>query len=236
MKESKRTANNERILNEVRRAVTNNEKLTCAQLAQRLDIVPSTVIKAARKMGFSGWNDMYYSLSQRYSEALPLSIDSMGVFGDGRLFEKIRQLTEELLDHKEKSLMVASVGDSEFLADYLLDMLWKRGFRPIRLSTPIRHEAVEGNVAPGLCLFINESGMALYEVGNKLAEAGWKIAAVTSSSDTPLAGIAAISVELRNRKSPVDSYLPNFFAARVQIFLELLFAEMDAILNQPIGK
>ena len=80
MKESKRTANDERILNEVRRAVTNNEKLTCAQLAQRLDIVPSTVIKAARKMGFSGWNDMYYSLSQRYSEALPLSIDSMGVF------------------------------------------------------------------------------------------------------------------------------------------------------------
>ena len=156
MKEPKLTATDERILDEVRLIATYNEKLTCAQLAQRLEIAPSTVIKVARKMGFSGWNDMFYSLSQQYSEELPLSIDNMDFFGDGRLFEKIRQLTEILLDHKEKNLIIASVGDSEFLADYLLDMLWTRGFRPLRLSTPLRHEAQEKNIEPGLCLFINE--------------------------------------------------------------------------------
>ena len=91
MKEPKLTANDERILNEVRRMVGNGEKLTCAQLAQRLNIAPSTVIKTARKMGFSGWNDMYYSLSQQYSEELPLSIDNMDSFGEGRLFEKRRK-------------------------------------------------------------------------------------------------------------------------------------------------
>ena len=236
MKEPKLTATDDRILDEVRLVVTNNEKLTCAQLAQRLNIAPSTVIKVARKMGFSGWNDMFYSLSQQYSEELPLSIDNMVFFGDGRLFEKIRQLTEILLAHKDKNIMVASVGDSEFIADYLLDMLWERGFRPFRLSTPLRHEAEEGRVEPGICLYVNESGIALYEAAQKMADTGWKIAAITSSNDTPLAGISSVSVEIRNRKSAVDSYLPNFFAARVLIFLELLFAEMDTIIKRPFGK
>ena len=236
MKEPKLTANDERILNEVRRMVGNGEKLTCAQLAQRLNIAPSTVIKTARKMGFSGWNDMYYSLSQQYSEELPLSIDNMDSFGEGRLFEKNHQLTVALLEFKEKTLMVASVGDSEFLEDYLLDMLWRRGFCPVRLSTPLRRAAEEGMMAPGLCLFVNESGIALFDAAGKLKEAGWKLAAVTSSSDTPLSGISEISVEIRNRKSSVNNYLPNFFAARVLIFLELLFVEIDAISKRPFGK
>ena len=236
MKEPKLTPNDERIMNGVRLVVGNGEKLTCAQLAQRLNVAPSTIIKTARKMGFSGWNDMFYSLSQQYSEELPLSIDNMDSFGDGRLFEKIRQLTAVLLDHKEKMLMVASVGDSEFLEDYLLDMLWKRGFRPVRLSTPLRRAAEDGMMAPGLCLFVNESGIALYDAASKLKEAGWQIAAVTSSIDTPLSGISAISVEIRNRKSSVNNYLPNFFAARVLIFLELLFAEMDSISKRPFRK
>lgn len=236
MKEPKLTANDERILDEVRRIVTDNEKLTCAQIAQRLQIAPSSIIKVAQKMGFSGWNDMFYSLSQQYSEETPLSIDNMDFFGDGRLFEKIHQLLELLLGYKDRPIMVGSVGDSEFLADYLLDMLWQRHFRPLRLSTPLRHEAQEGKIPRGLCLFINESGIALYDAGDKLEEAGWKLIAITSSSDTPLAGIASHTVEIRNRKSPVDSYLPNFFAARVLIFLELLFAEMDATKNKPSGK
>ena len=236
MKERKLTANDQRILDEVRLMVMNNEKLTCAQLAQHLGIAPSTVIKVAQKLGFSGWNDMYYSMSQQYREEPPLSIDNMGFPGEGRLFDKIRQLTDLLLDSREKSLMVASVGDSDFLADYLLDMLRKRGFRPIRLSTPLRHEAQEGNVPPGLCLFINESGIALYDAANKLKQAGWKIAAITSSRDTPLAGISVYSLEIRNRKSPVDNYMPNFFAARVLIFMELLFSEMDERTKRPFGK
>ena len=44
MKEPKLTATDERILDEVRLVVTNNEKLTCAQLAQRLaDLIPTII-------------------------------------------------------------------------------------------------------------------------------------------------------------------------------------------------
>jgi len=227
MKEPKLTANDQRIIEEIRGVVERGEKPTCAQIAQRLQIAPSSVIKLAKKLGFTGWNDMFYSLNQQYSEEIPLSIDSMDFFGEGRVFEKIHHLLELLYQNGQRQILVSCVGDSEFLTDYLLDMLSQRNFRACRFSNPILRQIQEGRLLPGLCLFVNESGIALYEVGEKLMELGCTVVAVTSSSETPLASIASETVEIRNRKSSVDVYMPNFFAARTLIFLELLFAEMD---------
>lgn len=236
MKEPKLTANDQRILDEIQRIARQNEKLTCAQIAHHLQTAPSSIIKLAKKLGYSGWNDMYYSLSQMYNDSVPLSIDNMDFFGEGRVFEKIRQLLQLLQEYKDRQIIVSCVGDSEFLTDYLLDMLWQRNYRACRYSNYILEHVTEMQMPPGLCVFVNESGIALYDAGARLGELGWKVVAITSSSDTPLAGIASDTVEIRNRKSSIDSYMPNFFAARVLIFLELLFAEMNECKKRSFGK
>lgn len=236
MKTPKLTANDQRILDEVQRLVRQNEKLTCAQIAEQLQIAPSSIIKLAKKLGYSGWNDLYYSLGQMYNDAVPLSIDNMDFFGEGMLFEKIHRIIDLLLEYKDREIMISCVGDSEFLRGYLLDRLWQMDFRACRFSNQLLDHINETQMTPGLCVFVNESGIALYDVGATLEEMGWKVIAITSSSETPLAGIASYTVEIRNRKSPVETYLPNFFAARVMIFLELLFAEMNERKNKPFGK
>ena len=236
MKAPKLTANDQRILDEVQRLVRQNEKLTCAQIAEQLQIAPSSIIKLAKKLGYSGWNDLYYSLGQMYNDAVPLSIDNMDFIGEGMLFDKIHRIIDLLLEYKDREVMISCVGDSEFLRGYLLDRLWQMDFRACRFSNQLLDHINETQMTPGLCVFVNESGIALYDVGATLEEMGWKVIAITSSSETPLAGIASYTVEIRNRKSPVDTYLPNFFAARVMIFLELLFAEMNERKNKPFGK
>lgn len=236
MKEQKLTANDERILEEIQQIVRRNEKLTCAQIARRLQIAPSSIIKLAQKLGYTGWNDMFYSLSQMYNDNTPLSIDNMDFIGEGRVFEKIHQLLSLLEENGGRPVIVSCVGDSEFLTDYLMDMLGQRNFRVLRFSSEVLRRIQENRLEPGLCFFVNESGIALYGAGEKLEELGCRVIAVTSSSETPLASKASYAVEIRNRKSPVENYMPNFFAARVMIFLELLFSEMDASGYKPSGK
>lgn len=227
MREIKLTANDEKIFDAIKGLVKRNQKQTCAQIAGQINTAPSSIIKLAKKLGYSGWNEMYYSLSRIYTDAVPLSIDNFDFLSEGKVFEKTRQLMELLLAHRDRRIIIGCVGDSEFLANYLMEKLWQRGFSACRYSEQLRASLDTGDGAPGLCVFVNESGILLVDACIRFQELGYRVYAVTSSSETPLAAKADLSAEIRNKKSSVEYYLPNFFAARVMIFLELLFAEMD---------
>lgn len=123
MREIKLTKNDEKIFEEIKRLVKLNQKHTCAQIAEQIGTAPSSIIKLAKKMGYSGWNEMYYSLSRIYSDAVPLSINNFDFLSEGKIFEKTRQLMELLQAYKDRKIVIGCVGDSEFLTNYLLDKL-----------------------------------------------------------------------------------------------------------------
>lgn len=227
MREIKLTKNDEKIFEEIKRLVKLNQKHTCAQIAEQIGTAPSSIIKLAKKMGYSGWNEMYYSLSRIYSDAVPLSINNFDFLSEGKIFEKTRQLMELLQAYKDRKIVIGCVGDSEFLTNYLLDKLCQRDYSACRYTDRILSGLREAPGEPGLCVFVNESGILLVDACIRFQELGYRVYSVTSSTETPLAAKSDFSVEIKNKKSSVDNYLPNFFAARTLIFLELLFAEID---------
>lgn len=234
MKEIKLTKTDEKIYEEIKRIVKRNEKPTCAQIAQQIGIAPSSIIKLAKKLGYSGWNEMYYTLTQIYTEAVPLTFDTFDFVSRGQVSDQLRQLTELILRYKNSKIIVSCIGDSEFLTNYLLEMLWKRQFVACRYSSEIMYMLQDDPGAPGLCLFINESGIVLYNACIQLRALGYEVLALTSSRQTPLGGQADHVVEIKNKKSSPDNYMANFFAARAMIFLELLFAEIDERQNEGV--
>lgn len=227
MKKPKLTKNDEKIYRGIQILIRQQKKPTCAQIAAELGVAPSSIIKLAQKLGFSGWNEMYYSMTWLQADTMPLAIDNFDFIGESRVFERIRQLMDLLRQYRDRTIVVACMGDSEFLASYLLEKLWERDFKACRYSEQVLFAVDENPGEPGLCLFINESGILMLNVCIHFQNRKYKVFAITSSAETPLATRADYSLEIQNRKSSVTHYLPNFFPARAMIFFELLFAEID---------
>ena len=224
MEEIKLTESEKRIYQVLLQCVKNRKKETVAQLAKRAEAAPSSIVKLAKKLGYPGWSEMYYTLCSQTSDSISLSFDNFNFLTDEDSKAYIETLCKLLDDFYTQRILVASVGDSECAGTYLLKKLWHRGF----MAMPL-HRGQMSQQESGVMFIINESGIALLSQCIEAKEHHFTVASITSNHCSPIASASHITVEIKNHKSQLERYNPNFFAARVLIFLELLFAKYDEI-------
>lgn len=203
-------------------ATKQKEKCTVQQLAQRAGVAPSTVVKLARKIGYSGWNEMFYALHDRYVNVAPISYDDFHFPTLENRRAEIDRICELLYRCRDGWLLVYGLGDVEYIANSLMAKLWEHGFRASVFSENQLAKAAACG-AESAAILINESGLILLGVCMQARENGLHTVSISSSCHTPLAANSEIAVELKNERSALKEYAPNFFAARVLMFLELLF-------------
>ena len=68
MEQVKFTEVEQRVYNEVVKCVKQRTKGTVAQIAKEAQVAPSTIIKLAKKLGYPGWTEMYYSLCSQTTD------------------------------------------------------------------------------------------------------------------------------------------------------------------------
>lgn len=226
MKEIKFTPTEQRIYDEMRQAARHQEKTTVAVIAQRAGVVPSSVVKVSKKLGYTGWKDMYYSLSHRSTNSLSLSFTDFDFLADQEIFHYIGTLSDLLIRHRKDSILVDSIGDAEYAGSHFIVELWKRGIEVRPYNRELLDVQLKDREA-GILFIINESGVVLLHSCLRGREKGYRVVSVTGNSKSPLASNSDISVELENKKSTLEAYLPNFFTARVLMFIELLFVSYD---------
>lgn len=219
-----------RIYEQIIEAAKQKEKCTVQQLAQRAEVAPSTVVKLARKMGYNGWNEIFYALHDRYVTAAPIAYDDFHFPTLENQHAEIDSLCELLYRCREGWLLVYGLGDVEYVANSLMAKLWDHGFRATIYSENQLARAA-GCGAESAAIFINESGLLLTSGCMQARKSGLHTVSISSSCHTPLAVNSEITVELKNERSPLKEYAPNFFAARVLMFLELLFASYREYAN-----
>lgn len=212
-------------------AVKAQEKPTVARIAQRAGVVPSSVIKVAKKLGYPGWSEMYYTLSSTYTDEITLSFDDFDFLSDRDTDDYIKTLCEMLMRYHQDCIFVSSIGDGEFAGEYLIHKLWERGF----IAMPYYRRLLEVEDAQsktGVVFIINESGIVLLNSCVEAKAKEYNIVSITSNRKSPLASNSHVTIELKNHKSTLQDYAPNFFTARVIVFLELLFVTYDELMKQ----
>lgn len=210
------------IYEQVVEAAKQKEKCTVQQLAQKVGVAPSTVAKLARKIGYSGWNEMFYALHDRYAAAAPIAYDDFHFPTLENRRAEIDSLCELLYQCRNGWLLVYGLGDVEYVTHSLLGKLWKHGFRA-SIYSENQLELVSACGAESAAILINESGVILLGACMQARQNGLHTVSISSSCHTPLAVNSEITVELKNERSALKEYVPNFFAARVLMFVELLF-------------
>ena len=225
MEERKFNEIESKIYEEIIKDIKQQKKETVAQIAEKVNVAPSYVIKVAKKLGYSGLNEMWYSLSGIYSDSISVSLNEFHLMEDGKLDDHIRTLCEMLMGHRDKRIIVNSIGDSDYVGTYLLDKLWYRGFNAVPYKAHLLDQ--KNNIKPGILIAINESGIVLLEQCLKARKHDYNIVSITSNRNSPLAHNSHLTIELKNKKSNFHEYVPNFFSAYVLIFIEILFARYD---------
>lgn len=210
------------IYEQVVEAAKQKDKCTVQQLAQKAEVAPSTVAKLARKIGYSGWNEMFYALHDRYAAAAPIAYDDFHFPTLENRREEIDRLCELLYQCRDGWLLVYGLGDVEYVANSLMGKLWEHGFRA-SIYSESQLAYVSACKAESAAIMINESGLLLLGLCMQARQNGLHTVSISSSCHTPLAVNSEITVELKNERSTLREYAPNFFAARVLMFLELLF-------------
>ena len=225
MDEMNFTETENRIYEEILKNVKQHKKKTVVQIAEKVDVAPSYVIKVAKKLGYSGLNEMWYSLSGIYTDSVSVSLDDFDLMEKNLLDVHVQILCDMLINYRNERIIVNSIGDSDYVGTYLLDKLWHRGFNAMPYKSQLLDQA--RCLKPGMLIAINESGVVLLEQCLKARKHNYNFVSITSNRNSPLACNSHLTIELRNKKSNFYNYNPNFFTAYVLIFIEILFARYD---------
>lgn len=207
--------NEHRVYAYVRAAVKDHHKPTIDEVAQALAMPRSTVSWCARKLGFSDWHHFIRALLRYFSTPQ----------GASQLDHDVNMVAQALLDQGQSLVLIDAVGDSEIGVEYVLNRFAEAGVHaePYSLAAV---QLAQRTQQCGVLIAINESGMTLLSSCLEALDAGLSVIAITASHDTPISKLASINVVIKNNKSDIEHYKPNYFTPAVLIFLEKVRANL----------
>jgi len=201
----------------VRDAAKEGRRATLDEVAGLTGHARSTVAQVAKRLGYDGWADLTTKLLSHYRE-LPSSGDAIS--------ECVSSVASMIGGPSKKLLLVDAVGDAEICVEYVVSRFGARGFHAMPYGFAAAGLA-DWHQDAGTLIVINESGMALLPSCLQALEMGCKVVSITASHDTPVSKFSSVNVVIKNDKSDLPDYRPNFFTAGVLIFLEKVLAAVD---------
>ncbi|MFL0252970.1 MurR/RpiR family transcriptional regulator [Clostridium neuense] len=213
------------ILNKIQNYINKNEKVGIDIIAKECFVSKAAIIKLSKKLGYSGYSEMYYTILAAANNSLKLdfSSNSGDICMNVPLKDDINILVEALREFKDKKIYLDSLGVCDSAREYYLQKLLIFGFDA---ASSYHYEAFKNNKS-GLYLFFSYSGYRaeIIEKVNEAIRNDFKVIAFTASKDSPLAKISHVTLEIGGVKSDREHYLPNLFTANLIILIELALSE-----------
>lgn len=231
MREIRFTPTEEAIYNCILQTIKSEQKVSVASIAKKVGVVPSSVMKLTKKLGYSGYNEMFYTLSEQNNDALSLRLDEFDYLTETNTENYINSLCEILYYYKSSNILIYSLGFCEYAAKYFRQCLWQRDFKAISPTDYLMYDISEHPT--GIMFMFNESGVIPIQVCKEAKAADYNIISITGNNHSPLAMESHMSIEIKSKKSEVSLYEPNLFTAKVLIFIELLFSRYDEVFMSP---
>lgn len=212
------------VINRIHAHILEREKVSIDVIAKECFVSKGSIVKLAKKLGYSGYSEMYYILmssnrnqkSADFSHMIPQNESDTAKAG-------IVLLTNLLKEYRGTKIHLDSIGLCDAARDYYLQKLLMFGFDVVSSY----HFASFHKDSPGLFCFMSFSG-SRFEIFDRVHAAvdnGFKVLALTARKDSPLGTAADYTIEISGERAEENDYRPNFFTANLIILLEMALCE-----------
>ena len=204
------------------------------QIASENYVSTTFIIKMCQRLGFDGYSELYYHLSQRVSAYDQASGNAaLHELIDNYDEEKGRKFCELLHEFQNEKIFVEGRGFSELVADYIVQRLAVCGFMVFNgvhfYDFMIFHDqkGMETNVNPSLMIAISQSGETANLINDvKTAkQKGYKVICFTRRSDSTLSSLSDLCLVVDGAKQTLIGGVPNPFFGRIILAFEELMGK-----------
>lgn len=201
------------------------------EVAKNVYTSPATIIRLSKKLGYSGYTDMYYSLlpliKKVENEPQNQTGSDMYVQFDNALKhideESMQQFIEHVLCLKQKYIFIYATGFSSIAAEYIYKKLLVLGKKVIVASGSDSVGIFENNLDDiGAMIVVSKSGETeqVYNKLKKAYDAGIYTVTFTCETENKMTPISNLNLRIHDAHKLDDrNMLPNvFFPAVLYIF------------------
>lgn len=196
---------------------------------------PSTVIRLSKKLGYTGFIDLYYQLLPmvKKTEGLQLdndeaflSISQQDFFKENRK-EDIDQFVQQVLHLKQEYIFIYATGFSAIAAEYLYKKLLVLGKKTVIATGTDSIGVFENNLEDiGAFIVISKSGETQQVIDKLLVAKDQGIFTITFTKETAnrAAELSDLNFKITdNYKLDDRNMLPNSFFPRLLMLVEFIF-------------
>lgn len=208
------------ILNRLNYHIHRNEKIGIDLLSAECFTSKSTIVKLAKKLGYSGYTEMRYSMMEHYSKKFSVDCSAlMTPSSESELSRYVDMLCTLLYENNKNKLYLDSIGICDAAREYYYQRLLMFGFDVVMSY----HFSTFHIKNPGIFFFMSFSGSRpeMLEKIRVANECGFATVSLTTSAQSPVAQNARFSVEIEGIRTFPYNYIPNLFTANIIALLEL---------------
>ena len=143
------------------------ERASITQIANENFVSTSFIIKMCKRLGYNGYSELFYSLSQKVSERMKEQCTyELSTLIDDYKEEDVRKLCSYLQMFRDRKLFVVGEGFADLVAEYIVQRLGVSGFMVFNrvhfydymLFREGNRSPVQSNIEPALIFAISQSG------------------------------------------------------------------------------
>ena len=204
----------------IQKHITLNEDVKLAELADECHVAQSTIIKLSKKLGYSGFLEMYYQLRHQHQAKSDVPFRKKIVTGD--LDQQVCRLAEKLYEFRHAKNLIFSLGKNDFCGNY-----FSRKIAMFDIFAPSTYDYLmaEGTHIPhGLAFFLNGRTFDNEEVQimyNLVVRQGYTTVVFTDELHQEMGKKADIQIILQ----AYDYKKTDMFNAKILILIELMLSE-----------
>lgn len=204
------------ILIHIQKYTSSGRKITLNILAEELHVAPSTVVKLAKKIGYTGFTDMNY---QMRSTAQKQTAFEKGLI-EGNLDEVIGELANLLIQHENDKNLVIIPGESDYLEKYI-----SRKLQMFDIFAPDTYDysmVDNPRLEKGIAFIVSDSyELGDYEIVRQAKQQGYYF--VVLAKDRFHMSLNYADMKIIFQKTEYKS--ADFFGAKVIVLIEKMLSE-----------
>lgn len=212
------------VINKIHAHILKREKVSIDVIAKECFVSKALIVKLAKKMGYSGYSEMYYILMASNRNQRSADFAHMILSQESDVINAgVVLLAGLLYEYREAKIHLDSIGLCDAARDYYVQKLMMFGFDVVSSY----HFAAFHKDSPGLFCFMSFSG-SRFEIFDRIHAAsdnGFKVLALTARKDSPLGTVADYTIEVSGERTEINAYRPNFFTANLIMLLEMALCE-----------
>ncbi|PCS00780.1 MurR/RpiR family transcriptional regulator [Lactococcus fujiensis] len=178
------------------------QQMTIRDLASRVHVSTSTIVRLSTKLGFEGWADLKYYLKSQFREKTPEEqhYDNMLEFDlflrrmNADTYQKRLNAAAQLIADADYTIFLG-IGTSGSLSDYATKYFVNTGLRSFVISDPFQAVQVKG-MGNIVAIILSVSGETTQVVNKELEfkSDGAKIISITNNEDCTVAKLADLQL------------------------------------------